>query len=65
MADISKCRGTDCPMKDKCYRFVVPSSRWQSYFHGESGLNQDKNECKNFIEAKENQVVQIKGNLFK
>jgi hypothetical protein len=65
MADISKCRGTDCPMKDKCWRYLAPSSKWQAYFHAESGLNQDKNECKNFIEAKENQVVQIKGNLFK
>lgn len=54
MADISKCRGTDCPMKDKCWRYLAPSSKWQSYFHAESGLNQDKNECENFIEAKEN-----------
>ncbi len=58
MADISKCRGTDCPMKDKCYRFIAPPSRWQSYFHGESGLFEDKTVCKYFIEVKQNEVSQ-------
>lgn len=33
MADITKCTGTDCPQKEKCYRFTAPKSMYrQSYF---------------------------------
>jgi hypothetical protein len=33
MADISKCLGTDCPHREKCYRFTAPANEYaQSYF---------------------------------
>ena len=33
MSDITKCPGTDCPMKEKCKRFTEPSNKFhQSYF---------------------------------
>jgi hypothetical protein len=33
MADISKCSGEDCPVKELCYRFTAPTSEFmQSYF---------------------------------
>jgi len=33
MADITKCSGDNCPIKDKCYRFTAPDSTLlQSYF---------------------------------
>ena len=32
MADISKCKGTDCPLKEKCYRFTAPTGERQSWF---------------------------------
>lgn len=33
MADISKCEGTNCPLKEKCYRYTVKDDEyWQSYF---------------------------------
>jgi hypothetical protein len=33
MADISKCKGTDCPVKENCYRFTAKSDDfYQSYF---------------------------------
>lgn len=51
MADISKCRGIDCPLRNKCYRYLAIPSRWQSYFYGEEGLSDDKTECKNLIET--------------
>lgn len=37
MADISKCTGYDCPLKDECYRFLVTPSMHQSWapFHKE------------------------------
>ena len=32
MADITKCRGTNCPLKESCYRFLAKDSFRQSYF---------------------------------
>jgi len=32
MADITKCKGTNCPHKEKCYRFTAPANEYQSYF---------------------------------
>jgi hypothetical protein len=32
MPDITKCHGTDCPIKQGCYRFTSKPSQWQSYF---------------------------------
>jgi hypothetical protein len=56
MADISKCRGNDCPLRNKCYRYLAIPSRWQSYFHGESGLSNDKSKCEYIIEATNDEV---------
>ena len=32
MADITKCSGEGCPLKDMCYRFTATGSDYQSYF---------------------------------
>jgi hypothetical protein len=33
MTDICKCKGTDCPLKENCYRFTAKSDDvYQSYF---------------------------------
>lgn len=33
MPDISMCKGTDCPLKETCYRYTAePSEFMQSYF---------------------------------
>lgn len=33
MADITKCTGHNCPVKEKCYRFTsIASEHWQSWF---------------------------------
>ena len=32
MADITKCKGTDCPLKETCYRFLAMVGLIQSYF---------------------------------
>jgi hypothetical protein len=33
MVDVCKCEGNDCPLKEKCYRFVShPDPIGQSYF---------------------------------
>jgi len=33
MADITKCEGKDCPLKENCYRYTAePSEYSQAYF---------------------------------
>jgi hypothetical protein len=32
MPDIAKCKGTNCPHKEGCYRFTSEPSEYQSYF---------------------------------
>jgi hypothetical protein len=33
MADISKCHGTECSLKAKCYRYTAPANEYrQAYF---------------------------------
>ena len=31
MADISKCVGSNCPVRNNCYRYTAPASSYQSY----------------------------------
>lgn len=31
MADISKCTGYNCPVKEKCYRYTAPSDDIQTF----------------------------------
>ena len=51
MPDISKCEGTDCPLKMKCYRYTSESSEfWQSYSDFTHYLNDGKTECEYFLE---------------
>lgn len=45
MADITKCYGKDCPIKDNCYRFTAPASFFQ-YFFIEVPYKEDK--CEHF-----------------
>jgi len=33
MADISKCSGHGCELKETCYRYKAPDSHWQSWFN--------------------------------
>jgi hypothetical protein len=32
MPDITMCPGTNCPHKEKCYRFTAKPSDYQAYF---------------------------------
>ena len=42
MADITKCMGTNCPMKESCYRYTATDGMMQSYF---MNVPLKKNEC--------------------
>lgn len=55
MADIAKCFGVGCPIKDTCRRYLVPSQeRGQSYL---SEVPYDNGECEYYWETnnKENE----------
>lgn len=42
MPDITMCEGTNCPIKEKCFRFTAkPSEFIQSYFSDAPGEMQD------------------------
>jgi len=30
--DISMCQGDECPLKEKCYRYLAKPNEYQSYF---------------------------------
>ena len=47
MSDIAKCPGTECPIKEKCYRFTAESDEiGQSYFVEVPGkMENDKFTC--------------------
>ena len=32
MSDITKCTGGDCPIKQKCYRFIVKPDKYDDYY---------------------------------
>lgn len=37
MPDITMCKGTDCPIKNQCHRFIAEPDVYQSYFVGIPG----------------------------
>lgn len=43
MADISKCKGEDCPRKYTCYRFTAPSSEYRQAWLGINPLDDEGN----------------------
>lgn len=50
MADISKCEGKDCPIKEKCYRFTAPAGMMQTY--GCFEYDHEKKKCDYFWDNK-------------
>lgn len=47
--DITQCRGTDCPLKDSCYRFTAESDYYQSFF---TEVPYKDGKCEYYWEAK-------------
>ncbi len=48
MPDISMCKGTNCTIKETCYRYKAIPSDWQSYFT-ESPIKDNKT-CDYYLE---------------
>ena len=47
MADIAMCKSIDCPIKEQCYRYTAPESKfWQSYFIEQPGKYQNPSKPK-------------------
>ena len=56
MPDISMCSSESCPLKEKCYRVKAkPDPLWQTYSDFSDSLNEDKTECKHFMENGKNE----------
>jgi hypothetical protein len=54
MADITMCRGDDCPSKERCYRFMaIPNSHWQAFFSETPVMLPGKDRCGHFWPVKE------------
>ena len=55
MADITKCRGDGCPLKEQCYRYTARDDSYQYYFtevpfrEGRCDMYWDENEEYVFI----------------
>lgn len=44
MPDITMCKGTKCPLKKDCYRFLAKPDSWQSFF-AKVPFNKKLKEC--------------------
>ena len=41
MPDITMCKGTECPVKEKCHRFTAKPDEYQAYFLDIPGKTED------------------------
>lgn len=48
MSDLTMCKGTDCPLKDNCYRNTAIINPWRQSFFVLVPYNKEKNSCDNF-----------------
>jgi hypothetical protein len=56
MADITKCKGGVCPLKESCYRYKSEADIMQSYFIDEPFvLREDNYECDYFWGMREDE----------
>jgi hypothetical protein len=45
MADITKCKGEDCPLKEKCYRFTAKENEYRQAYFINTPYNKQKETC--------------------
>ena len=45
MADITKCEGKDCPLKEKCYRFTTKDNEFRQSYFTETPYNKETKTC--------------------
>lgn len=59
MVDIAKCNGTECPLKETCYRFTAPSCMERQLYFASVPYDKKKGKCKMFL-AKEKKLYKRK-----
>jgi hypothetical protein len=52
MSDISKCEGTNCPLKETCFRFKAKSNEFRQAYLTEVPYDHDNNSCDVYWEVK-------------
>lgn len=59
MPDITMCRNDECPLKEKCYRFIAEPNYRQSYsyFAFDFNLETEEFECEFFYPVKEKESL--------
>ena len=45
MADITKCDGVGCPLKETCYRFTAKDNEFRQAYFIETPYNKEKENC--------------------
>ena len=45
-SDITKCTGKDYPIREKCWRYLAPDTKWQSYANFR--YNETEKDCEDF-----------------
>jgi hypothetical protein len=58
MADITKCTGDECPLKETCYRYTAKESRYQSFF-ANVPYDNAKKECEEYLKIKHDSNTRI------
>jgi hypothetical protein len=56
MADITMCVGTDCPMKNNCYRHTANANEYRQYYFIDVPLKEDKS-CDEFWDDERHKTI--------
>ena len=48
MPDISKCKGTDCPLKESCYRYTAIDSEYRQSYFMKAPYNKEEDKCNHY-----------------
>lgn len=62
MADITMCKGNNCPLKNNCQRYIAKASTYQSYFVDPPYID---DECDMFWEIKNSTKMKSLNDIFK
>ena len=60
MADITMCRGTDCPFKDNCYRHTANASEYRQSYFVIVPYNKEKEDCEHYWKDERHKIERKK-----
>jgi len=47
MVDIAKCKGIDCPLVNKCYRYTAPANEYRQTY-ADFKYDREQHKCEDF-----------------